>query len=84
MDERRTSPVELLWDLVFAFAVTQVTTLLRQFVGPESPQGDQYIWAFFAITNVYVLVDQSLDPAMYQLLLEYNECSLDVQDAAAD
>jgi low temperature requirement protein LtrA len=28
-EERRTSPVELLWDLVFAFAVTQVTTLLR-------------------------------------------------------
>jgi low temperature requirement protein LtrA len=27
-DERRTSPVELLWDLVFVFAVTQVTTLL--------------------------------------------------------
>ena len=27
--ERRTSPVELFWDLVFAFAVTQVTTLLR-------------------------------------------------------
>jgi low temperature requirement protein LtrA len=27
--ERRTTPVELLWDLVFAFAVTQVTTLLR-------------------------------------------------------
>jgi low temperature requirement protein LtrA len=26
--ERRTSPVELLWDLVFVFAVTQVTTLL--------------------------------------------------------
>jgi low temperature requirement protein LtrA len=26
--ERRTSPVELLWDLVFAFAVTQVVTLL--------------------------------------------------------
>src|SRR5919205_4534872 len=26
--ERRTSPVELLWDLVFGFAVTQVTTLL--------------------------------------------------------
>jgi low temperature requirement protein LtrA len=26
--ERRTSPVELLWDLVFAFAVTQVITLL--------------------------------------------------------
>ncbi len=25
---RRTSPVELLWDLVFVFAVTQVTTLL--------------------------------------------------------
>jgi low temperature requirement protein LtrA len=24
-DERRTSPVELLWDLVFVFAVTQVT-----------------------------------------------------------
>jgi low temperature requirement protein LtrA len=28
VDERRTSPVELLWDLVFVFAVTQVTTLL--------------------------------------------------------
>ena len=27
-DERRTSPIELLWDLVFVFAVTQVTTLL--------------------------------------------------------
>ncbi|MDQ6804761.1 MAG: low temperature requirement protein A [Actinomycetota bacterium] len=27
-DERLTSPVELLWDLVFVFAVTQVTTLL--------------------------------------------------------
>jgi low temperature requirement protein LtrA len=26
--ERRTSPIELLWDLVFAFALTQVTTLL--------------------------------------------------------
>lgn len=25
--ERRTSPVELLWDLVFVFAITQVTTL---------------------------------------------------------
>src|SRR5881227_2366146 len=28
--ERRTSPVELLWDLVFVFAVTQVTTLLSK------------------------------------------------------
>jgi low temperature requirement protein LtrA len=27
-EERRTSPVELLWDLVFVFAVTQVTALL--------------------------------------------------------
>jgi low temperature requirement protein LtrA len=26
--ERRTSSVELLWDLVFVFAVTQVSTLL--------------------------------------------------------
>ena len=26
--ERRTTPVELLWDLVFVFAITQVTTLL--------------------------------------------------------
>jgi low temperature requirement protein LtrA len=26
--ERRTAPIELLWDLVFAFAVTRVTTLL--------------------------------------------------------
>ena len=30
MQERRTSPVELLWDLVFVFAITQVTTLLSQ------------------------------------------------------
>jgi low temperature requirement protein LtrA len=29
-DERRTSPAELLWDLVFVFAVTQVTTLLAR------------------------------------------------------
>src|SRR5260221_10478423 len=28
-DERRTSPVELLWDLVFVFAVTQVTTFIH-------------------------------------------------------
>ena len=27
-EERRTSPVELLWDLVFVFAVTQVTALI--------------------------------------------------------
>src|SRR3954453_7373676 len=29
-DERRTTPVELLWDLVFVFAVTQVTALIAQ------------------------------------------------------
>ena len=29
-EERRTSPVELFWDLVFVFAVTQVTTLLSR------------------------------------------------------
>jgi low temperature requirement protein LtrA len=29
-EERRTSPVELLWDLVFVFAVTQVTALLAK------------------------------------------------------
>jgi low temperature requirement protein LtrA len=28
LEERRTTPVELLWDLVFVFAVTQVTALL--------------------------------------------------------
>ncbi len=28
LEERRSSPVELLWDLVFVFAITQVTTLL--------------------------------------------------------
>jgi low temperature requirement protein LtrA len=27
-EERRTSPIELLWDLVFVFAITQVTALL--------------------------------------------------------
>jgi low temperature requirement protein LtrA len=30
LQERRTSPVELLWDLVFVFAVTQVTELLAE------------------------------------------------------
>src|SRR6185437_13352415 len=30
LDERRTTPVELLWDLVFVFAVTQVTALLAK------------------------------------------------------
>ena len=30
VEERRTSPLELLWDLVFVFAVTQVTTLLSK------------------------------------------------------
>ena len=30
VSERRTTPVELLWDLVFVFAVTQVTTLLTR------------------------------------------------------
>jgi low temperature requirement protein LtrA len=30
VEERRTSPVELLWDLVFVFAVTQVSTLVSQ------------------------------------------------------
>src|SRR3954449_12994873 len=29
-EERRTTPVELLWDLVFVFAVTQVTALIAQ------------------------------------------------------
>jgi low temperature requirement protein LtrA len=29
VSEHRTSPVELFWDLVFVFAVTEVTTLLR-------------------------------------------------------
>ena len=28
--ERRTSPIELFWDLVFVFAITQVTTLLSR------------------------------------------------------
>jgi low temperature requirement protein LtrA len=30
VSERRTSPAELLWDLVFVFAVTQVTTLIAK------------------------------------------------------
>ena len=35
-DERRTTPVELLWDLVFVFAITQVTTLLwRDLTSPR-------------------------------------------------
>ena len=35
-DERRTTPVELLWDLVFVFAITQVTTLMwRDLTSPR-------------------------------------------------
>jgi low temperature requirement protein LtrA len=35
--DRRTSPVELLWDLVFVFAVTQVSTMLaRELTWPEA------------------------------------------------
>jgi low temperature requirement protein LtrA len=35
--DRRTSPVELLWDLVFVFAVTQVSTMLaRDLTWPEA------------------------------------------------
>jgi low temperature requirement protein LtrA len=30
VSERRTSPIELLWDLVFVFSVTQVTTLIAK------------------------------------------------------
>jgi low temperature requirement protein LtrA len=30
LPERRTSPIELLWDLVFVFAITQVATLLSR------------------------------------------------------
>jgi low temperature requirement protein LtrA len=30
VDERRTTPVELFWDLVFVFAVTQVTAFLAR------------------------------------------------------
>jgi len=33
--ERRTTPVELLWDLVFVFAITQVTTLFMHRTGWE-------------------------------------------------
>jgi low temperature requirement protein LtrA len=33
--ERRTTPVELLWDLVFVFAITQVTTLFARRTGWE-------------------------------------------------
>ncbi|MBV8955981.1 MAG: low temperature requirement protein A [Solirubrobacterales bacterium] len=34
-EERRTSPLELLWDLVFVFAVTQVTSLLSNNLTPR-------------------------------------------------
>jgi low temperature requirement protein LtrA len=34
-EERRTSPVELLWDLVFVFAVTQVTSLITHHLNWE-------------------------------------------------
>jgi low temperature requirement protein LtrA len=35
LPERRTSPLELLWDLVFVFAITQVTTLLSAHLSPS-------------------------------------------------
>jgi low temperature requirement protein LtrA len=62
--ERRSAPIELLWDLVFAFAVTQVTTLLR----------DQLTWSGFGRAalllalmwwawSAYVWVANAHDPA---------------------
>src|SRR3954471_1591694 len=63
LNERRTSPVELLWDLVFVFAVTQVTTLIT----------DELSWAgvgrgllLLALVwwawSAYVWVSNAMDP----------------------
>jgi hypothetical protein len=41
VEERHTSPVELLWDLVFVFAVTQVTTLLSPYVWAANAEQEE-------------------------------------------
>jgi low temperature requirement protein LtrA len=46
--ERRSSPVELLWDLVFVFAITQVTTLLA-----HDPSWSRFGEAMLALALVW-------------------------------
>jgi hypothetical protein len=56
---------------------------LRQFVGPD---GQSWVWAYVSQQNVYVLASASRAPATYQLVLEYNECTLGISvvDASVD
>jgi low temperature requirement protein LtrA len=61
--ERRTTPIELLWDLVFAFAITRVTTLL---LGNLSWRGFGHAMLILALVwwawSAFVWVTNAHDP----------------------
>jgi len=81
VEERRTSPVELLWDLVFVFAVTQVTTLLssdlswpgfgRSFLALALVwwAWSAFVWAANAEEDESVLLRAVLLPAMVLIFI---------------
>jgi low temperature requirement protein LtrA len=68
IQERRTSPIELFWDLVFVFAVTQVSTLLAQRLSWAGAGRSMLVlaliwWAWSA----FVWVTNAYDPEAPQL-----------------
>ena len=73
--DRRTSPVELLWDLVFVFALTQVTTLLTRRPGRGPAAGRSMLvlalvwWAWSAFVWAANAEDGRLAPLLRAVLL---------------
>jgi low temperature requirement protein LtrA len=63
-EERRTSPIELLWDLVFVFAVTQVTELMtRELSWTGVGQGMLLLALIWWAWSAFVWVANATDPA---------------------
>jgi low temperature requirement protein LtrA len=62
--ERRTSPVELLWDLVFVFAVTQVTSLIaHELTWTGVGQGLLVLALIWWAWSAFVWAANATDPA---------------------
>lgn len=62
-EERRTSPVELLWDLVFVFAVTQVTALIaRELSWKGAGQGLLVLALMWWAWSAFVWAANAQDP----------------------